>query len=606
MVGTRRLTVPDENTVFLVSGGAKGITASCVVALARRFRCGFVLVGRTPYDGRDDPDWAEGATDAPALKRAAAAGLGRDGVQRALREVQAAVESVLAQREIRSTLASVAAAGGTAVYVSADVTDGEALRHAVADVSGGAGQINGIIHGAGVLADRLVHQKRLVDFDRVLSVKIDGLRNLLACVPLGQLDHLVLFSSVAAFYGNVGQADYAAANEVLNKVAHWVKSHTRHCRVMAVDWGPWDGGMVTPELKQRLKARAVDVIAVDEGTRILNELVQDDGNAEQQDAQVVVGATLSPLPPSAAAEDPGAPGRTFRIRRKLSLADNPFLTDHVIGGRAVLPTVCAVSWMVGACEGLYPGYQFHRVDDYRVLKGVVFDQELADAHILDITTKPSCNPDQVVLETMIWSQRDDGVPRYHYRAQVTLRRVTSDDVGSGPSPTIHRVTPPDYGLYQDGTLFHGERLQGIEAILNIDESGLTMRASLPPLSWGDQGQFPVGTFNPYLVDVHLQSLLVWARRYVGHGGLPLRIEQGVQYRAMPFGAPMLTTMRVRSRSNQALVADVKMRDSRDEVCMVVRGAEITLSPRLNTLFLQNQLELGRAGLGLSLGQRADP
>jgi len=119
------------------------------------------------------------------------------------------------------------------------------------------GRVNGIIHGAGVLADRLVHQKSLTDFDRVLSVKIDGLQNLLACIPFQQLEYLVLFSSVAAFYGNAGQADYAAANEILNKVAHWVRAHAPRCRVLAIDWGPWDGGMVTPELKRRLKAMSV-------------------------------------------------------------------------------------------------------------------------------------------------------------------------------------------------------------------------------------------------------------------------------------------------------------------------------------------------------------
>ncbi len=57
--------------------------------------------------------------------------------------------------------------------------------------------------------------------------------------------------------------------------------------------------------------------------------------------------------------------RSHRLHRTLRLADNPFLVDHVIGGRAVLPTVCAVAWMVNACEQLYPGATFQRVDDYR-------------------------------------------------------------------------------------------------------------------------------------------------------------------------------------------------------------------------------------------------
>lgn len=612
MVGILPFSPPDESTVFLVSGGAKGITADCVVALARRYRCRFVLVGRTPYDGGADPDWAEGVEDATVLKHAAVARLGRGGDPPALHAVQAAVAGVLARREIRGTLEDVATAGGTAVYVAADVTDGEALRRAVMDVGGSVGRVNGIIHGAGVLADRLVHQKSLTDFDRVLSVKIDGLQNLLACIPFQQLEYLVLFSSVAAFYGNAGQADYAAANEILNKVAHWVRAHAPRCRVLAIDWGPWDGGMVTPELKRRLKAMSVEVIAVDEGTRVLGDLLQVDGDVEAHHAQVIVGAALSALQPLPAAEGVGVPGETHRIRRRLSLAANPFLLDHVIGGRAVLPTVCAVSWMVNTCEELHPGYQFLQIDDYRVLKGIVFDQELAETYVLDLTTQPSSDPSQVVLESLIWSQCDDGMPRYHYRAQITLRRPAPDGVGSGAlsdargaASAAHGATPADHRLYHDGTLFHGDRFQGIDAILSIDESGLTMRVALPPLSWSDQGQFAVRTFNPYLVDVHLQSLLVWARRYVGYGGLPLRIEQGIQYGAMPFGEPMLTTMRVRSRTRQSLVADVEMRNSQDAVCLVVKGAEITLSHRLNALFLENRLDSADVGMELPNDGRLD-
>lgn len=587
---------PNEATVFLVSGGAKGITADCVVALAERYGSSFILVGRSTFDEGREPSWAEGAVDEPSLKRVALAHLAGAGPPPTPREVQRAAAGVLAQREIGRTLKAVAAAGGRAIYVAADVTDGDVLLRAIARASADIGAVNGIIHGAGVLADKLVHQKSLADFERVLSVKVDGLRNLLACVPLERLDYLVLFSSVAAFYGNAGQADYAAANEVLNKTAHWVRAHASHCRVVAVDWGPWDGGMVTPELKKQLALRAIDVIPVEAGTRTLAGLLQTTAGGQRTGAQVVVGSPLSLVRRTGVGTPEGVPTpRTYHIRRRLTLAQNPFLADHVIGGRAVLPTVCAVGWMVNAGEQLYPGYRFLRVDDYRVLKGIVFDQELADVYTLDLTTRPTRDPDRIQFDALIWSQRGDSLPRYHYRAEVTLQYGLEAAPAAEAGDDYGKVILSGSDLYQDGTLFHGPSFQGIQAIPRIDDDGLTMCASLPPVASSDQGQFVVQTFNPFLIDVQLQSLLVWAKRYAGAGGLPLRIEQGIQYRPMAFGEVMVTSMKVRSRSALSLVADVEIRDSTGTLCMEVKGAEITLSARLNELFLQNRLDLVSAG-----------
>src|SRR5512146_1523043 len=60
---------PDSETVFLVSGGARGITARCAIQLAQRFQSRFVLLGRSAC--APEPAWAVGASGAAALKQAA-------------------------------------------------------------------------------------------------------------------------------------------------------------------------------------------------------------------------------------------------------------------------------------------------------------------------------------------------------------------------------------------------------------------------------------------------------------------------------------------------------------------------------------------------------
>ncbi|GIT03230.1 MAG: hypothetical protein CM1200mP28_04890 [Deltaproteobacteria bacterium] len=107
-----------------------------------------------------------------------------------------------------------------------------------------------MIHGAGVLADKLIEKKTSADFDKVCSTKINGIDALLKCVNQKKLTHLLMFSSAAGFYGNAGQSDYAVANESLNRIALLFKKKYPKCHVTSFNWGPWEGGMVTPELKR--------------------------------------------------------------------------------------------------------------------------------------------------------------------------------------------------------------------------------------------------------------------------------------------------------------------------------------------------------------------
>ena len=58
------------------------------------------------------------------------------------------------------------------------------------------------------------------------------------------MTHLALFSSAAGFFGNAGQSDYAAANEVLNQYALQFSQKHPKCNVVSFNWGPWEGGMV--------------------------------------------------------------------------------------------------------------------------------------------------------------------------------------------------------------------------------------------------------------------------------------------------------------------------------------------------------------------------
>src|SRR5690606_2947489 len=108
--------------VVVVTGGARGVTAACLIEWAQRCQPRLLLLGRTPL--RDEPAALAGM-DESGLKRALLAQAEASGQKLTPSALQAQVNEVLGSREIRATLAALDAAGSEARYVAADVADAD-------------------------------------------------------------------------------------------------------------------------------------------------------------------------------------------------------------------------------------------------------------------------------------------------------------------------------------------------------------------------------------------------------------------------------------------------------------------------------------------------
>ncbi|WEO98743.1 type I polyketide synthase [Streptomyces sp. FXJ1.172] len=269
----------DRDSVVLLAGGARGITARFAATLARACRCRLELLGRTAAPtAPEDPRTAAART--PAELRAALAA-GPDAPTPA--EINRAAELTLAQREITTTLAELGALGSEARYRAVDFRERDAVLQAVKEIHAEHGRLDGVVFAAGVIEDRLIADKTPESFQRVYGTKTAGAAALFAA-----LDDLpaapaftVLFGSIAAVLGNRGQADYAAANDALEALgADWA-ARTGH-RALTVHWGPWapsgtHTGMVGEELGREYARRGVGLIDPDEGTAaLLRELAWGD------------------------------------------------------------------------------------------------------------------------------------------------------------------------------------------------------------------------------------------------------------------------------------------------------------------------------------------
>ena len=271
--------------VVVVSGGGRGVTAATMIELARSSGAAFVLLGRSVL--ADEPLSCAAATDDGGLKKILLAEATSSGEAITPAVLARRSGQILAAREVSHTLSAIEAAGGRARYLAVDITDRDAVAEALDSVRAELGPITAVVHGAGVLADKLIADKSDAAFASVFDTKVLGLRVLLDTTQDDALKVLCLFSSVAARTGNRGQVDYAMANEILNKVA--VAERQRRgsdCVVKSIGWGPWAGGMVSPSLRAHFEAMGTTLIPLDAGSRIL---VDELSSPQTDEVELVVG-----------------------------------------------------------------------------------------------------------------------------------------------------------------------------------------------------------------------------------------------------------------------------------------------------------------------------
>jgi NAD(P)-dependent dehydrogenase (short-subunit alcohol dehydrogenase family) len=251
--------------VVLVTGGARGVTAEAALAIARLGQCHMELVGRSPWPAADEDPLTAGATELADVRRI----LIDSGRYSTPSTIEAECGRLLREREMRATVSALEELGAKVRYHQADARDADALAALVAEVGTRLGRLDLVVHGAGVLDDRLVRDKTLEGFDRVFATKVDAARTLLDVTPPDTT--LVFFGSVSGVFGNRGQVDYGAANDALDELAE-VAARSRAGRVISIDWGPWAGsGMVSPELEREYARRGIGLIRPEEGTQLLLE-----------------------------------------------------------------------------------------------------------------------------------------------------------------------------------------------------------------------------------------------------------------------------------------------------------------------------------------------
>ncbi|MFN3146544.1 MAG: SDR family NAD(P)-dependent oxidoreductase [Paracoccaceae bacterium] len=262
---------PDD--VVLVTGGARGITAKIVRHLAAHHGPRFVLLGSSPLDTDVPSDLPAGA-DERAIRAHLVAGRKAAGLPLVPAEIEAETRRLVKAREMAETLDAVRASGCDVEYISADVRDADAFGAAIAGVYDRHGRIDVALHGAGVIEDKLIADKTLESFENVVRTKTGSAFTLARALRMDTVKCLVFFTSVAGRFGNRGQGDYGAGNEIVSKLARTLDASVPG-RVVAISWGPWDsGGMVTAEIKAQFSRLGIEAIDPANGVAALEVELQ--------------------------------------------------------------------------------------------------------------------------------------------------------------------------------------------------------------------------------------------------------------------------------------------------------------------------------------------
>ncbi|MFA0265571.1 phosphopantetheine-binding protein [Vibrio cyclitrophicus] len=577
-----QLTKSDK---VLVTGGAKGVTFECALTLAKQCKSHFILAGRSKHiTSAELPQWAQGKQE-KELKPAAIAHLQATGDKPTPKKVDALLKPVLSSLEINAALAAFNEIGASAEYLSLDVSNHESVAKTLANFEG----ITGLIHGAGVLADKHIQDKTLDELNMVYGTKVGGLEAVLGGLDSSKLKLIAMFSSAAGFYGNTGQSDYSMSNEILNKAALQLSARNPQAKVMSFNWGPWDGGMVNAALKRMFTERGVYVIPLQAGAELFSsQLLNETG------IQLLVGTSMQGSDNKEAAVKKlnaesvhlaKSPLNTsITVTRHLDPKALPFIQDHCIAGNPVLPTVCAIQWMREVAEQLL-GVNVS-VHNYKLLKGVIFDTDEVQELKL-VLSSDAKSKDQ--LKAVISCQ---GRPQYQAQLQVASVQV-SEDVQQASEKRFEASTSAPVttaqALYSDGTLFHGPRLQGITSVEHFDDLGLLAQCQLPQIENSDCGAFipkqGFGDSQPFAEDYLLQAMLVWARLKYGAASLPSAIGEFICYAPMHNGDQGWLELSVIKSTARSLQADISLYHQDGRLSAVMKGAKVTISKSLNDAFL---------------------
>lgn len=479
-------------------------------------------------------------------------GAGDIGSRVSLRVAEMSPKAVLlvgrrpADDHINDLLGEISKRGTTAVYVSADATDEDSLKRATEMMERRVGPVTVALHSAGIIEDAPAPKKTLEGIQRVLDVKIKGAQALLRAYP--NLRDLILFSSWAGRFGNAGQIDYSAANALLDRMA---VARLGSTRIASIDWPPWtDTAMVRSipgPIQRAMETGGVTFLDTEEGLTLLEEII----GAGQSGVQLV-GRNVPQEEVHLVVD------RTFDLERE------PYLEDHQLKGRPVVPMAVVLDWIAWSIPGTgSPTHTF--VENLELVQGIMG----GDRARLELTGRIDARG-EFRGQVEIRAQAEGGPSRVAYRADVGAghaQPLVGFEVGGDPIETTVDLD----GFYREHT-FHGPKFRGIERIDGLTAQGARgLVTGVDAAAWMPGGPRTRWTLDPRLVDSSLQLAGFWALQTVGKTGYPIALGRARWVR--PLERAATCRIRLRDLAEDRFTGDIVYTGDDGEIVAVLEDVQ---------------------------------
>ncbi|HEY3734440.1 MAG TPA: type I polyketide synthase [Streptosporangiaceae bacterium] len=407
--------------VLLVTGGGKGITAECALALASASGARLAVLGRS------EPT---------------------------------------ADTELAANLQRMADAGLTVRYVRADVTRPDQVRDAIAEVTEALGPVTAVLHGAGRNEPGALGSLDMAAFRSTFAPKVDGLRHVLAAIDPGQLRLLVAFGSIIGQAGLRGEAHYATANEWLADLTRDVAEQQPQCRSLCLEWSVWSGVGMGERLSvvEALAQGGVTPITPDQGVAMMQRLVAD----PDAPAVMVISGRTGGMDTVRFAPAPALPLLRFVDRPlirydgvelvtevDLNAGTDRYLADHLLDGNLLFPAVFGMEAMTQVARAVTGRAGLPVIEQAEFLRPIVVPPDGSSTiRVAAVVT------DDDTVEVVIHNG-DTGFVAEHFRARLRFTEDAAPLAPDGPPDQADDEIPlvaldPATDLY-GSLLFQGPR-----------------------------------------------------------------------------------------------------------------------------------------------------
>ncbi|MGW4941978.1 SDR family NAD(P)-dependent oxidoreductase [Actinoplanes sp. NPDC004185] len=439
----REVSPLDATDVLLVTGGGKGITAECALAVAVDTGAKIAVLGRS------DPEH---------------------------------------DAELAANLERMARHGATVRYARADVTDRARLAGAVAELSAQLGPITAVLHGAGRNEPAGLPSLRTDELRRTFAPKVDGLRNVLDVLDPEQLRLLVSLGSIIGRSGLRGEAHYAVANDWMARLTREFGERHPRCRSLCLEWSVWSGVGMGERLSviENLTREGITPITPAQGVDVLRRLLAD---ADAPPVVVISGRTSGidtirydrpELPLLRFVQQPliSYAGVELVTETELSVGTDPYLGDHLLDGSLLFPAVLGMEAMAQVAAAVTGQDRAPVIEDAQFLRPIVVPPDgTTRIRVAAVVT------DTDTVEVVIRSE-ETGYAAEHFRARVCF---TAEKIPQGPPEQTAEQLPlvpldPQTELYGD-ILFQGGRFQRLRAYHRAAAREVDATVELTPAGW---------------------------------------------------------------------------------------------------------------------------